>query len=176
MLNHLRWVSAFSACFFFTDDCTNMMPRIPLALLTAVALAACGPSGADANVAQDASTTTPDAAASSTTLELPPAGSVRHIVVFKFRDGTTQAEIDQLTEAFRELQHTIPGILGFEHGQNHSPEGKDQDFDHVYTITFESVEARDVYLPHPEHVAFGQILGELGIVEDAFVVDYDPQG
>ena len=150
------------------------MLRIPVALLTAAALAACGPSGADANVAQD--TTTPDTAVSSAALELPPAGSVRHIVVFKFRDGTTQAQIDQLTEAFRQLQHTIPGILGFEHGQNHSPEGKDQDFDHVYTITFENAEARDVYLPHPEHVAFGAILGELGIVEDAFVVDYDPQG
>ncbi len=152
-----------------------MMLRIPLALFTVAALAACGPSGADANVAQDTSNTTQDAAASSASLELPPAGSVRHIVVFKFRDGTTQAQIDQLTEAFRELQHTIPGILGFEHGQNHSPEGKDQDFDHVYTITFEDAAARDAYLPHPEHVAFGAILGELGIVEDAFVVDYDPQ-
>lgn len=149
------------------------MPRIPVALFAAAALAACAPSGADANTAQEPAT---DAESSSSSLALPPAGSVRHIVVFKFRDGTTEAQIGQLTEAFRELQHTIPGILGFEHGQNHSPEGKDQGFHHVYTITFESAAARDIYLPHPEHAAFGQILGELGIVEDAFVVDYDPQG
>lgn len=108
------------------------------------------------------------------TLQAPPEGSVRHIVVFRFREDATEAQIEQLTEAFRGLQHSIPGILAFEHGRNHSPEGQDQGFDHVYTITFESAEARDIYLPHPEHQAFGRTLGELGIHEAVFVVDYDP--
>ena len=34
--------------------------------------------------------------------------------------------------------------------------------------------ARDTYLPHPEHRKFGQPLGKLGVLEDAFVVDYVP--
>lgn len=153
------------------------MRKITTAVLSFALLAACAPSSADT------AAETTDASAQDTammdhnqhaTLQAPPAGSVRHIVVFRFREDATEAQIEQLTEAFRSLQHSIPGILAFEHGRNHSPEGKDQGFDHVYTITFESAEARDVYLPHPEHQAFGRTLGELGIVEDAFVVDYDP--
>jgi hypothetical protein len=39
-------------------------------------------------------------------------------------------------------------------------------------LTFENLAARDTYLPHPTHKEFGQLLGKLGVVEDAFVVDY----
>ena len=53
-----------------------------------------------------------------------------------------------------------------------SPEGKNLGFTHVYLLTFESVAARDAYLPHPEHKKFGELLGKLGVVEDVFVVDY----
>jgi hypothetical protein len=41
-------------------------------------------------------------------------------------------------------------------------------------MTFTDAAARDTYLPHPEHKKFGQLLGRLGILEDAFVVDYTP--
>jgi hypothetical protein len=34
--------------------------------------------------------------------------------------------------------------------------------------------ARDAYLPHPAHKAFGELLGRLGILDGAFVVDYAP--
>ncbi|HEX6925305.1 MAG TPA: Dabb family protein [Longimicrobiaceae bacterium] len=151
------------------------MTKIATAVLSLALLAACAPAPAeDASAAQEESATD-DAATQATTLQAPPAGSVRHIVVFRFREDATEEQIQQLTDAFRELKNKIPGIIAFEHGQNHSPEGKDQGFDHVYTITFESAAARDTYLPHPEHQAFGRLLGELGIHEDVFVVDYDPQ-
>jgi hypothetical protein len=100
--------------------------------------------------------------------------NVRHVVVFKYKPGTTQEQIDQVTAAFRELQNKIPGIVSFEHGVNDSPEGKNLDFTHVYLLTFENAEARDIYLPHPEHKKFGKLLGELKVLEDAFVVDYVP--
>jgi hypothetical protein len=106
---------------------------------------------------------------------LPPEGSVRHVVVFRYRPDATAAQIQEVTDAFRALQDSIPGILAFEHGANHSPEGQDQGFNHVYTLTFEDAAARDAYLPHPRHAAFGQLLGRLAIHEDVFVVDYDPQ-
>lgn len=100
---------------------------------------------------------------------------VRHIVVFKYKDGATDYQIQQVTAAFRNLKDEIPGILSFEHGINNSPEGKDQGFTHVYQVTFESAEARDNYLPHPNHKKFGELLGRLDILEDVFVVDYVPQ-
>ncbi len=99
---------------------------------------------------------------------------MRHIVVFKYKSTANQEHINQVTKAFRELQHKIPGIVSFEHGVNDSPEGKNLGFTHVYLLTFENTEARDRYLPHPEHVKFSELLGKLGILEDAFVVDYLP--
>lgn len=101
---------------------------------------------------------------------------VRHVVVFKYREGADPAKIQQVTDAFRALQGRIPGILSFEHGINDSPEGKDLGFTHVYLLTFVDAAARDAYLPHPEHRAFGTMLRGLGILDDVFVVDYVPQG
>ena len=105
---------------------------------------------------------------------LPPT-AVRHVVVFKYRAGATPEQIRQVTQAFAALKDRIPGILAFEHGVNDSPEGLNQGFTHVHLLTFASPAARDAYLPHPEHQAFGRLLGALGVVEGAFVVDYSPR-
>ncbi|MEN9937174.1 MAG: hypothetical protein RLZZ387_3753 [Chloroflexota bacterium] len=99
---------------------------------------------------------------------------LRHIVAFTFREGAPEEHIRQITDAFRALQHAIPGIRSFEHGVNNSPEGKHLGFTHVYLLTFEDAAARDAYLPHPEHVRFGDLLRSLGVLEDVFVVDYVP--
>ncbi len=101
--------------------------------------------------------------------------NVRHVVVFKYKPAATEAQIKQVTDAFRDLKGKIPGIVSFEHGINNSPEKKNQGFTHVYFLTFEDTKARDTYLPHPEHKKFGELLGKLGVVEDAFVVDYEPK-
>lgn len=100
---------------------------------------------------------------------------VRHIVVFKYKPGTTDAQIEKVNKAFGDLKNKIPGIVAFEYGENNSPENKNLDFTHVYLLTFENAEARDSYLPHPAHKEFGNLLGELKVVEDAFVVDYHPK-
>jgi hypothetical protein len=99
---------------------------------------------------------------------------LRHIVIFKYKPHATDEQIRQVTDAFRALQQSIPGIRAFEHGVNNSPEGKNLGFTHVYTLTFDSAEARDAYLPHPEHAQFGALLGQLDLLADAFVVDYVP--
>jgi Stress responsive A/B Barrel Domain len=99
-------------------------------------------------------------------------GPVRHVVVFKYKKDAAPEKITQVTQAFRELRGKIPGITAFEAGVNNSPEGKNLGFTHVYLLTFESVAARDAYLPHPEHKKFGDLLGKLAVVEDVFVVDY----
>ena len=99
---------------------------------------------------------------------------VRHVVVFRYRPGTTEDQIRQVTDAFRELTKTIPGIVSFEWGVNNSPEGKNLGFTHVYLLTFEDAKARDDYLPHPDHKKFGELLGTLGVLESVFVVDFIP--
>jgi hypothetical protein len=101
-------------------------------------------------------------------------GPVRHVVVFKYKAGTTADQITQVTTAFRGLAKTIPGITAFEDGVNNSPEKRNLGFTHIYVLTFTDTAARDAYLPHPDHEKFGQLLGKLKVVEDVFVVDYVP--
>ncbi|QCR23704.1 Dabb family protein [Pontibacter sp. SGAir0037] len=100
---------------------------------------------------------------------------MRHIVVFKYKPDATATQIAEVTQAFGELKDKIPGIVAFEHGINNSPENKNLGFTHVYMLTFEDAASRDAYLPHPEHQKFGELLGRLGVLEDAFVVDYMPE-
>ena len=82
--------------------------------------------------------------------------------------------IRQITQAFAALKDQIPGVLTFEHGVNNSPEKLNQGFTHVYQLTFTDAAARDAYLVHPAHKAFGSLLGSLGVFDAAFVVDYTP--
>lgn len=97
---------------------------------------------------------------------------MRHIVIFKYKPSTTAEQIEKVTNALGKLKNKIPGITSFEHGINDSPENKNMGFTHVYMFTFENSAARDTYLPHTEHQEFGEMLGEMDILEDAFVVDY----
>jgi hypothetical protein len=99
---------------------------------------------------------------------------VRHIVAFKYKREASAEAIQQVTDAFRALQHEIPGIIAMEDGLNNSPEGKNHGFTHVYLLTFVDAGARDAYLPHPEHARFGRLLRQLGVVEDGFVIDFTP--
>jgi hypothetical protein len=126
---------------------------------------------AAAALASVACSTTP--AARPVTAALP-AGAVRHVVVFRFKPGSDPAKIRQVTESIAALKDQIPGILAFEHGVNNSPENLNQGFTHVYQITFVNAAARDAYLPHPAHKAFGTLLGSLGVFDAVFVVDYAP--
>jgi hypothetical protein len=100
---------------------------------------------------------------------------VRHIVIFKYKNSASPDQVQQVTGAFRALQRQIPGIVSFEQGVNNSPEGKNLGFTHVFTLTFESIQVRDTYLPHPQHQQFGELLTRLGIVAEVFVVDYLPE-
>src|SRR5688572_17483140 len=146
------------------------MNRVRLSLLV-VTLAACngdGSTGSQTSMQADS-----PAAAVEATATLPDS-AVRHVVIFKYRADTPEAHISEINAAFRDLQNRIPGILDFEHGVNNSPEGLNLGFTHAYTLTFENAAARDAYLPHPAHAAFGDLLNRLGAVEEVFVVDYVP--
>jgi hypothetical protein len=76
---------------------------------------------------------------------------VKHIAFFKFKPGCTPGEIAEVWRIIEELPRQIPGILGLTWGPNISTEGLGQGFTHSFVMVFESVAARDVYLPHPAH-------------------------
>ncbi len=97
---------------------------------------------------------------------------IRHIVLFRYRESARQDQVERLKDAFIALETKISVIDAIEHGINDSPEEKNLGFTHVFQLTFEDHAERDAYLPHPEHVKFGELLDELDIVADAMVVDY----
>ncbi len=95
---------------------------------------------------------------------------LRHVVLFKFKENTSKEDIAKVENAFAALPSKIPQIVGYEWGLNNSPEGLNKGFTHCFFLTFKSEKDRAIYLPHPDHKAFGAILTPH--LEDVTVVDY----
>ena len=100
----------------------------------------------------------------------PSVGKLRHVVLFKFKDGTKAEDVKKVEDAFRALPSKIPTIKDFEFGTNNSPEGLANGFTHCFFLTFDDDAGRAVYLPHPAHKAFGGLLGPH--LDKVLVVDY----
>ncbi len=81
---------------------------------------------------------------------------ILHCVFLRLKSAMTQDEKRALFESVAALQKVIPGIVDVKYGPNVSPEGLHGGFVDGFAVTFESPEARDAYLVHPEHVAVGE--------------------
>ena len=129
------------------------MPRLLAALLVAVVFVGFTAAGSRSAAAADAQPRT-----------------LRHVVLFKFKDTSTAADVEKIVAAFRGLPARIKEIAGFEWGTDVSPEGKAQGFTHCFLVTFKSEADRDAYLPHPAHKEFVGIVGPH--VDKVCVVDF----
>ena len=61
---------------------------------------------------------------------------ITHLVMCRFRPGTSDEAIQQVIAGFRDLCGKIEGIVSFEYGENNSPEGKSRGLTHVFNLTF----------------------------------------
>ena len=95
---------------------------------------------------------------------------VFHVVSIKFKDTATKEQIKTVEDAFRGLKKKIPTIGSLRWGTNVSPEKHDKGFTHCFVLTFANEKDRDDYLNHPDHKAFGKILGP--VMADVFVLDF----
>ncbi len=98
------------------------------------------------------------------------AAILRHVVLFKFKDQSTEADVKKIEQAFRELPGKISLIKAFEFGVNNSPEKLNQGLTHCFLLSFYSEKDRDAYLVHPAHKAFTDIAGPH--IDKVTVVDY----
>jgi hypothetical protein len=98
------------------------------------------------------------------------AKSLRHVVLFKFKDDTTPAQLDDIIEAFAALPKEIDAIQDFEWGTDVSVEGRSEGFTHCFLVTFRDEKGRDAYLPHPAHKAFVDLAGPK--IDKVLVFDY----
>jgi hypothetical protein len=95
---------------------------------------------------------------------------LRHVVLFQFKEGTTEAKIKEIEAAFASLPGKIEVIQEFEWGTNISVEGKADGFTHCFLVTFGSDADRDAYLPHPDHQEFVSLVRPN--VDRSLVLDY----
>jgi hypothetical protein len=96
--------------------------------------------------------------------------ALRHVVMFKFKETSSAADIAKVETAFAGLSKTIPLIKSFEWGMNNSPENLNQGLTHCFLASFASEKDRDAYLIHPKHVEFTKLAGPH--IDKVTVVDY----
>lgn len=107
---------------------------------------------------------------SPATEQAEPGKRLRHVVLLKFKDETSAADIRQVEAAFRALPAQIKEIKGLEWGINNSPENLAQGFTHCFFLSFADEKGRATYLPHPDHQAFVAVLKPH--LDKVLVVDY----
>lgn len=96
---------------------------------------------------------------------------LRHAVFFSFKEESSEADVQEVVEAFRTLPGKVEVITEFQSGTNNSPEGLDDGFSHCFLLTFQDEAGRAEYIPHPAHSGeFADVLRPH--MEKVFVVDY----
>jgi hypothetical protein len=96
---------------------------------------------------------------------------IQHMVLLKFKPETPANKIADIFRKLEEFKEVIPGITYFAGGAYSSHEGLNKDYTHAFLMTFESVAARDAYLPHPAHE---QIKSEiLTVIDDVIAFDIE---
>lgn len=103
-------------------------------------------------------------------MSLLPQGPVRHVVLFRFRATSSQADINRVCDAFAQLPEQIESVRGFEMGRDISPEQLSQGYTHCFILTFADPAGRDGYLKHPAHQAFVELA--IPHLELPLVVDF----
>lgn len=99
-----------------------------------------------------------------------PQQVLKHIVMYKFKDDQTPAQVQEVIDAFSKLPGQIDTIIGYEHGTNVSQEMKSEGFTHLFVVTFRDEAGREVYLKHPAHDAYVAIVK--GRRDKVIVFDY----
>ena len=96
--------------------------------------------------------------------------ALRHVVLFKFKDGSKAEDVKKVEDAFKALPGKLSIIKDFEWGTNSSPENLNQGLTHCFLVTFSSDKDRDTYLTHPAHQAFVEVLKPH--LDKVTVIDY----
>jgi hypothetical protein len=100
----------------------------------------------------------------------PKSTLLRHVVLFKFRDSSSENEVAHVVRSFMSLKNQVPQIVAMEWGENISEENHHQGFTHCFIISYQSIQDLNDYQKHPAHLDFQQIL--IPHMEKVFVVDY----
>lgn len=96
---------------------------------------------------------------------------IKHVALIKFKEGTTEDQIQKAFEELMDLSESVPGVEDYVAGPNNSPEGLNKGYGHGFVMTFTDAAARDGYLAHPDHERVKASV--LPLVEDVLVFDFE---
>ena len=82
---------------------------------------------------------------------------LKHVVMYKFRDDITPADLQLVIDTFSALPKKIETVIGFERGENTSKEGKSEGLTHCFVVTFRDEPGLADYLVHPAHQEYVNI-------------------
>jgi len=114
-------------------------------------------------------------------------GIVRHIVLFRYRDGTTEKQREEIRRRFTALAMQAkrdgkPYIISIETGKQSSGEGVDGGFEEAFVVTFRSEGDRNYYVGtpvvenaafyDPEHQKFKEFVGPFLAENGVLVFDF----
>jgi hypothetical protein len=97
----------------------------------------------------------------------------KHIVMLKFKEGTSQSDIDSILSKFLALKELIPEIRAIEWGVHTGSSIKNKGFTHYFNIEFAGEKEKDIYQQHPAHMAFSEFLS--AYKDDVFIFDYQSE-
>ena len=83
---------------------------------------------------------------------------LKHVVIFKFKDSSSPADVQHVAETFAALYGKVPQIKAFEWGINNSPEHFNEGFTHCFTLSFSSEKDLADYQLQPAHLEFQKVL------------------
>ena len=95
---------------------------------------------------------------------------IEHIVLFKFKEETTDAQKEAAMEKLRALKDKLPGILDIQTNHNFSERSKG--YVMGLTVRFESKKDLEHYGPSAEHQEVVSFLKEIGMI-DTLAVDFE---
>ena len=100
---------------------------------------------------------------------------IRHIVLTKFKPGTTEDKIAEIYAGLSALSEQLPGARNFTGGRSESPEQIERGYMHGFVIDFDSWDALQTYADNPEHQALGSqlVANSVGGVDGILVLDLD---
>jgi len=96
---------------------------------------------------------------------------VKHIALVRFKEGTSNEQIDELFDALLDVTENVEGVEDYVSGPNTSPENLNKGFTHGFVITFQDAATRDAYLTHPDHEQFKSKF--VPLIDDIAVVDFE---
>jgi hypothetical protein len=96
--------------------------------------------------------------------------TLRHIVLYKFKDDLKPEQVQEVVDAFAALPKKIDAIVDFEHGTNVSTENKSEGLTHCFVVSFKDQSGLADYLKHPAHQEYVEVVRDRR--EKVIVFDY----